>query len=119
MRRGERGVLTTRPVRFSGSHLFVNANLEGGELRAEILDRSGRVIAPFTREACAPVTGNGTRLAVQWPKASLGELSSQDVRVRFSLTRGRLYSFWISPTASGRSRGYVAAGGPEFQGPTD
>lgn len=119
MRRADRGVLTTRSVRFSGSHLFVNADLDGGELRAEILDRSGRVIAPFTREACAPVTGNGTRLAVKWSKGSLSELAGQAVRVRFSMTRGRLYAFWISPAESGRSRGYVAAGGPEFQGPLD
>jgi hypothetical protein len=119
MRRADRGLLTTRPVRFSGSHLFVNADLQGGELRAEILDRDGRVIAPFAREACAPVTGNGTRLAVTWSKGTLKDLASEVVRLRFSMTRGRLYAFWISPDATGRSRGYAAAGGPGFQGPVD
>ena len=118
-RRAAQGSLTTRPIRFSGSHLFVNADLDGGELRVEVLDRAGKVIAPFTRDACAPVTGNGTRLGVKWSAGSLGDVQSQEVRLRFSLTRGRLYAFWVSPAATGRSRGYVAAGGPEFQGPID
>ena len=38
---------------------------------------------------------------------------------RFTLRRGRLYAFWVSPERSGASHGYVAAGGPGFTGPTD
>jgi len=30
-----------------------------------------------------------------------------------------LDSNWVSPDRSGASHGYVAAGGPEFTGPTD
>ena len=41
------------------------------------------------------------------------------VRFRFHLEDGNLYSFWVSPDNSGASRGYVAAGGPGFTGPTD
>src|SRR2546426_11227408 len=33
------GTLTTRPVRFSGKHLFVNVDNAKGELRVEILDQ--------------------------------------------------------------------------------
>ena len=113
------GSLTTRPIRFTGQHLFVNADLTGGELRIEVLDRSGRTIAPFTREACSPVTGNGTRLPVSWSKGAIGELAGQEVRLRFSLSRGRVYAFWISPSLAGESRGYPAGGGPEFAGPID
>src|SRR5262249_11422845 len=32
----------------------------------------------------------------------------------FYLKRGKLYSFWVSPTAEGYSRGFVGAGGPAF-----
>ena len=113
------GSLTTRPMRFSGQHLFVNADLGSGELRVEVLDRSGRPIAPFTRDACVPVIGNGTRLPVSWSKGAIGELAGQDVRLRFSLSRGRIYAFWISPSPAGESRGYPAGGGPEFAGPID
>lgn len=112
------GTLTTRPLRFTGGHLFVNADTSRGDLRVEVLDREGRVIAPFTREACEPITGNGTRLPVRW-RASLAELAGREVRLRFSLTHGSLFAFWVSPWASGESNGYVAAGGPGFTGPLD
>ena len=106
--------LTTRPVRFSGGHLFVNASIDG-ELRVEVLDLAGRVIAPFSIDRAVPVTGDGTRLAVQWRGApSLDAVAGQVVRFRFTLTRASLFAFWVSPTADGRSRGYVAAGGPGY-----
>jgi hypothetical protein len=113
-------MLTTRPVRFSGEHLFVNVELRnGGELRAEILDRGGSVIAPFDRSACTPVTASGTRQRVAWPAATLKKLAGEAVRIRFTLTDGNLYAFWVSASARGHSNGYPAAGGPEFSGPID
>jgi hypothetical protein len=113
------GVLITRPLRFTGKHLFVNADLSGGELRVEALDREGRTIAAFTRDACRPVTGNGTRLEVSWQQASIETLAAQPIRLKFVMTRGRLYSFWIGPWPTGESRGYPAAGGPGFTRPVD
>jgi hypothetical protein len=115
---GAAGTLTTRPLRFSGRHLFVNADVEG-ELRVEVLDRNGVVITPLAAAACVPVTGNGTRLAVRWNAADLAAVANREVRFRFTMTRGRLYAFWVSPRPSGESRGYPAAGGPEFSGPID
>jgi hypothetical protein len=112
------GTLTTRPLRFTGKHLFVNADAPG-ELRVEVLDRTGAVVAPFTSAACVPVTGNGTKLEVRWNGADLGAAAGRDVRFRFSLTRGRLYAFWVSPWPTGESRGYPAAGGPGFPGALD
>jgi hypothetical protein len=114
------GELTTRPVRFRGKHLFVNADAGHGELRAEILDEHGKVIAPFARADCAPVTADKALQAVAWKSGhDLSALAGKPVKLRFSLRGGKLYSFWISPEASGASHGYVAAGGPGFTGPTD
>ena len=112
------GVLTTRPLRFTGTHLFVNADLQG-ELRVEVLDRAGAVLEKWTSDSCVPVTGNGTRLAVRWHGADLAAVAGRDVRLRFTVTHGRLYAFWVSSRPSGESRGYPAAGGPEFSGPVD
>ncbi len=121
MNAGEQaGILTTRPVVFSGSHLFVNLDAPAGSLRAEILDESGQPIEPFTLENCEPVSGDGTRLAVQWRGVeNLAALAGRPVRFRFELQSGKLYAFWVSPDSSGASHGYVAAGGPGFTGPTD
>ena len=110
--------LTTRPIRFSGNQLFVNADAQGGDLRVEVLDVNGRTLAPLTRDACVPVNANGTRLAVNWNKGAIGDVAGREVRLRFSMRRGRLYAFWVSPDSSGRSRGYAAAGGPGINGPT-
>ena len=58
--------------------------------------------------------------AVSWRGSEdLSPLVGKAVRLRFHLTDGRLYAFWVSPETSGASHGYVAAGGPGFTGPTD
>jgi hypothetical protein len=116
---GAGGTLTTRVVRFSGSRLFVNAAVRG-ELRAEVLDEAGRVIAPYSAERCEVVRGDKTLIAVRWKDGEdLSELHGKPLRLRFHLRDGDLYSFWVSPNVSGASRGYVGAGGPGFTGPRD
>jgi hypothetical protein len=111
---GRRAVLTTRPVTFSGAHLFVNADVDG-ELGVEVLDRAGRPINGFAGDAVVPVTGHGTRAAVGWKGGrSLGELAGEAVRFRFTLSRARLFAFWVSVSPRGASGGYVGAGGPGF-----
>lgn len=122
VRRGNQpaGTLTTRPLRFSGRHLFVNAATGEGDVRVDVLDEAGRVIAPFSAERCRPVRGDGTRLAVSWEDAAdLAAVADRPVRLRFTLSDGRLYAFWVSPWTTGESRGYPAAGGPAFSGPLD
>lgn len=109
------GQLTTRPVVFKGSHLFVNASTTKGQLRVEVLDLDGKVIAPFTRENCLAVSVDQTLCPVSWKgDPDLGALAGKKVRFRFHLERGQLYSFWVSPDRSGASHGYVAGGGPGF-----
>ncbi|MCX7826926.1 MAG: hypothetical protein N2689_15420, partial [Verrucomicrobiae bacterium] len=114
------GTLTTREVRFSGRHLLVNVDAPKGQLLAEVLDADGRAIAPFTRANCVPISADNTRQPVKWRGANdLSKLAGKPVKFRFHLRNGSLYAFWVSPDSSGASRGYVAAGGPGFTGPTD
>lgn len=116
---GSPGTLTTRPVRFRGKHLFVNFRAPAGELRVEVLDENQRPIAPFDCEHCRPLKGDSTRQAVAWDGAKdLGSAAGKPVRLRFHLTAGSLYSFWVTPDAGGASYGYIA-GGPELSGPQD
>jgi len=103
------GTLTTRPVTFSGKHLFVNVDCPQGELRAEILDADGNAIAPFTRENCVAFTGDETGHRITWTGAEAYP-ENRPVRFRFHLKTGRLYAFWVSPSTNGASRGYLAAG---------
>ena len=106
--------LTTRPVTFTGRHLFLNANIDG-DIRVEVLDAAGRVIEPYTSERSVPVTGDATRLPVTWRgRSTLDELRGDTVRFRFTLTRAELFAFWVSPAPGGHSRGFLAAGGPGY-----
>jgi hypothetical protein len=114
------GTLTTRAVRFGGKHLFVNLEAPKGELRVEVLQRDGKPIAPLAKANCVAVRGDRTGIAVTWKGVKdLSAVAGKPVCLRFHLRAGRLYSFWVSPDATGASHGYVAAGGPGFKGPTD
>jgi len=113
------GMLTTRPLRFTGSKLFVNVDASQGELRAEMLDDSGEPIEPFTLQNCVSVRVDSTIEPVTWSGGDLSTLKDRPVRIRFTLQNGSLYSFWVSRDESGRSDGYVAGGGPGFTGPAD
>ncbi len=116
----EEATLTTRPVRFGGKYLFVNADSKAGELRVEVLDSDGSVVRPFSRESCVPLSADKTLQAVTWKGASdLSGLAGKALRFRFHLRNGSLYAFWVSADLNGASHGYVAAGGPGFTGPTD
>jgi hypothetical protein len=115
------GVLTTRPVRFRGRHLFVNAHVPpDGELRVEVLDEAGRALDPYTRALSVPITGDAVTRQMRWSGGDdLGALAGRPLRFRFILTRGHLYAFWVSATRTGRSGGFLAAGGPGFAEPRD
>ena len=114
------GTLTTRPLKFAGRHLFVNLAAVSGELRVEVLDRDGKVIAPFTMEACVPIRADKVTQPIVWKGAEgLSAVAGQPVKFRFHLTNGALHAFWVSPDARGASHGYVAAGGPGFIGAMD
>ncbi len=113
---GEKGgTVTTRPLKFQGRHLFVNADVTKGELRAELLSEDGRVLPPFTRENSRPFTGDSTLTELTWNGApDLSAHLGKPVRLRFHLKNGKLYSFWIAQDTRGASLGYLGAGGPGY-----
>ena len=90
------GVLTTRPLILENQALYVNADAAGGRLVAEILDaESDQPIGRFTKAACQPLTADGVRQRITWAGArSMGVLKARPVRLRFTLTRAKLYAFW-------------------------
>jgi len=112
-------VTQTRPLCFSGSHLFVNANTAGDRLRVEIRNLSNEPISGFSFKDCMGFLGNSTASEMVWKDKDLKSLAGQSVRYIFQMDRGDLYSFWVAQDQSGASHGYVAGGGPGFTGPTD
>jgi hypothetical protein len=77
------------------------------------------LIKPFTAAKCRPFKA-GTRTMIEWEDGSdLSTVAGRAVTLRFHLTKGSLYAFWVSPDKTGASGGYVAAGGPSFSGARD
>lgn len=105
------GSLLTEPICFSGSNFFVNADVRGS-LQVELLDRDGKPLQGFSKDDCTAVSGDGVRKAVNWKGGDLKSLEGKVIRVKFYLSDGDLYAFWIADSASGASRGYTAGGGP-------
>lgn len=103
------GVLTTRPVKFQGTHLFVNLD---GELQVELLDNAGKLLA-----TSKSVSGDNTKQRIDLPE--LARFQGKPVRFRFRLARGSLYAFWVTPDLNGASGGYLGAGGPGWKGLKD
>ena len=117
---GDKSILLTRPIKFSGSHLFVNANIKGS-LKAQIEDVSGKAIAPFTFENCNAFKGDSTIANLSWKNADVvSACAGKVVRIRFMIEgEGKFYSFWVSRDNTGRSDGYVAGGGIGFTSDKD
>lgn len=117
---GADGTLRTRPLTFSGRHLFVNADASRGEVAAEMLDAQGRVIKGYEMANSLAVKTDGTRLALHWKnRKDLAALRGRPVAIRFKVSSASLYAFWVSRSEKGGSGGYVAAGGPGFAGTRD
>ena len=95
------GVVTTWPLRFLGSSLFLNAELvEVNEdtwpdhgIDVEVLDEEGYAIPEFSRHDCDTIRETGTDLPVQWNgKSDLSLLVGKPVKLRFYIQFARLYS---------------------------
>ncbi len=94
----EWGSVLTKPLRVEGNELHVNVDSWRGRFRAEVLDaEDGRPIAGYARDDSIPAVVDSIDETLSWrDRADLSELRGQKVRLRFSLLRAELYSFWFA-----------------------
>ncbi len=87
--KGTVGVITTRPVRCTGSHLTISADTSGGEVCVALLDVAGH---PINRSE--PICSDVTDAVVAWEaKSDLAKHAGKKIRLRFELRNSRIYSF--------------------------
>ena len=88
------GMVTTNAMPFpeDADYLEVNADAEGGQVRAEFCGADGRVLDGFSREECLPLSTDDLRWRVRWNAADISTIHG-DVKLRFLLNRSKLYSF--------------------------
>ncbi len=87
----EEGTLLTQPFTAPEGRMFVNIDATEGELRAEILDTDGTVLAE-----AIPMIGDLTQGEVQWEKGSTTDIKDTVIRIRFTLSNAAFYSYWFA-----------------------
>jgi hypothetical protein len=79
------GEITTKPLKFKGKNLHLNANSEFGEINVEALDVNGKLISK-----AKPIRRDALDSQVEWE----AELVQGDVSLRITLKNACLYALW-------------------------
>ena len=91
------GQLTTKPFRFAGDELQVNAKADFGQLTVEVLDEKGQPLPDYTRDACLPMSADGVEQPIRWKESkSLTQLKDRSICLRFYLKNVQLYAYRIT-----------------------
>ncbi len=87
------GTLTTKPIRFSGNRLVINAaTAPSGLISIELLDADGRPLEGFAQSD--PFNGDELRHLVAFGgNSDVSRLQGKTIKLRFHLKDAKLYSF--------------------------
>jgi hypothetical protein len=90
----EGGEAVTRPVRFEGSRLILNARTgPRGSIRVELQDVDGTPLTGFRASEARAFKGDHVAAAFSWPDGDLAPLAGRAVRLRFALEDADVFSF--------------------------
>lgn len=91
------GTITTKKLLFNGKLLKTNVKLKpGGNLKVEILDKDNQVINGYAFATAKPIKNDQYAATVKWDNgADLGKLKGKEIKLRFYLSGGELYSYWF------------------------
>ena len=86
------GVLETKPFTLTGKTLHLNVDAHGGEAQVTLLNVDGDILAQSH-----PIVGDQPSVHVEWKQGDIASRVGQDVRLRLTLRRASLYSYWLAP----------------------
>ncbi len=88
------GEVITKPLSWKGKSLEVNCEVnKGGSLKVELQDSEGNALPGFALADCDSFSGDDTAAKISWGgKGELSALAGKNLRVRFALSNGDLYS---------------------------
>lgn len=89
------GLVETRPIRFAGRRLLVNADASSGSILVEICDAGGAPIPGYTRQEARALHSDQLAHPVEWTaRTETTELAGKAVVLRFHVSpRARLYGY--------------------------
>ena len=82
--------MLTEPFKLPGTKLLGNVDAPKGELRGELLNGDGNVVAKSK-----PLTGDVLREPVTWAEGNIADLKGRTASLRFTLRNGQFYSYWL------------------------
>jgi hypothetical protein len=91
----EQGSVLTQPFGLVGRELHVNVAAEAGMLQAELVGVDG-VDNGKTLARSEFLTGDHLAARLKWASGQLADLKSRRVRLRLTLRRASLYSYWFA-----------------------
>ena len=86
----QEGTIQTKPFELTGSKLLVNVDALKGELRVEVLNDAGQIVAQSEL-----LTGDLLREPVKWTDGNIADLKGRTASLRFTLRNGQFYSYWL------------------------
>lgn len=88
------GVLTTRPLTFTGNRLVLNIDTRGnGSARAALLEADGAEVPRFSAAACQAIQADDTGCVVRWKDGGdVSALAGRPVRVQITMRNTKLYA---------------------------
>ena len=84
------GTIQSEPFKLRGTKFFVNVDAVKGELRVEVINGEGKVVAQSE-----PLFGDLLREPVKWSEGDIAKLKGQTASLRFTLRNGQFYSYWL------------------------
>ncbi len=90
---GRTSYLVTRPFRWPGGDLVINADTRGGQVAVRVTDVRRDPLGELSYENCVPFRGDATRHQMEWRSGAIHELKGQIVRLEFRFVRADLYGF--------------------------
>lgn len=110
------GMMITKSLKKNGCLLWINAAADS--LRIELLDENSRVIPGYSIAECIPFRDDSACAQIRWKSHDI--LPENEVlKLRFTMEKGDLYSFWFTDDAGGKSGGYLAAGSGDYASDRD
>ena len=90
------GSVVTAPLRPAGKTLHINAKAKPGSVWVEVLDKDGKVIDGFSKNACAAMQmTDSLDHVVTWKDyKTLDKFEDKTIRLKFYVQGAKLYSFW-------------------------
>ena len=91
----EGGEAVTRPIRFDGTRLVINARTaDKGSLQVELQDEDGKPLRGYAASECRDVRGDDVARTVAWDVGGdVSPLAGRVIRIRFILKETDLFSF--------------------------